>query len=204
MQLRDVVTLALVVGAASACGQPEGSSRSAGARSGGGEVVATEGSMNGAPPSPGGAGTSSTPEEDTTIVEMIAVRPGFQPDPIVRTGVGGGPVDASTLDESCRGYITAEQQYDLKVDAAMTSLRVLVHMSDDATLVIRLADGTYLCNDDSEGLNPIIGPGRIPPGRHRVFVGTYSPSGVGTRYTIAFTSQPGLTTHALDGMAITP
>jgi hypothetical protein len=132
------------------------------------------------------------------------VAPGFRPDPIIRRGRGGGPVPAESIDESCRGYIQVEPTFLLKVDVAVPDLRVLVHMEGDATLVIQLEDGRVLCNDDSEGsLDPMI-MGGFPPGRHRVWVGTYSESGVGTDYTIGFTRQPTVTSQGLDGMPTTP
>ena len=171
----------------------------------GGEVIASEGALNGGPPEAAAlpdATAAAASVEDPTIVEMISVRPGFAPDPIVRRGVGGGPVDASSLDERCRGYIGDAQHFDLKVDAPTPSLRLMVHMEGDATLVIRLADGTYVCNDDSEGLDPIIEGSALPRGRHRVYVGTYSASGVGTPFTIAFTSQHALSTGGLGAFPI--
>lgn len=168
-------------------------------------IVPSEGALNGPLDTAAIAAAAPPPAvaASPTGAEMISVAPGFRPDPIVRRGQGGGPVPAETIDESCRGYITAEANYLLKVDAALTDLRLLVHMEGDATLVVQLADGSVRCNDDTEGLDPIV-DGRFPPGRHRVWVGTYSESGVGTAYTIAFTRQPTVTTRALDGMAVSP
>lgn len=167
-----------------------------------GPIVASEGALNAPPPS-AATGGESTPEPAAAEgAEILAVAPGFRPDPIVRRGPGGGPVSAEAIHPDCRGYITAEPSYLLKVDAAMT-LRLLVHMQGDATLVVQLADGRVMCNDDSEGLDPIV-EGAFPPGRHRVFVGTYGEHGVGTAYTFAVTTQATLTTQALDGLAITP
>jgi hypothetical protein len=163
-------------------------------------IVASAGSQNGGdppPPIPADAGTdagSATAGED-----IISVRPGFRPDPAIRTGTAGGPRDAETLDETCRGYIAGAPSHVLKVDAPVSGLRVLVAMRGDATLVIELADGRYLCNDDAEGLNPIL-TGPFPTGRHRVWVGTYSetPPG-GVAYTIAFTADPSVSTTAIEG-----
>jgi hypothetical protein len=167
-------------------------------------IVPSEGALNGPLDAAAiAAAQPATPPEATTGGEIISVAPGFRPDPIVRRGLGGGPVSADSIDESCRGFIQHEPTFLLKVDAALPDLRVLVHMEGDATLVIQLADGTVLCNDDSEGLDPMVA-GAFPPGRHRVWVGTYSESAVGTAYTIGFTRQPTVSSGALDGMPTTP
>lgn len=162
------------------------------------EIVASEGALNAPPPDRTATATAAASAGEPAD-DMISVAPGFRPDPIIRRGRGGGPVPAESRDESCRGYVRVEPSYVLKVDAAMARLRILVAMRGDATLVVELADGRILCNDDSEGLNPIV-EGAFPQGRHRVWVGTYSASGVGTPYTIAFTAQPTLGTGLIEAM----
>lgn len=165
----------------------------------GAAIVASEGSQNGPAPAPPIAAPDAgvTPAEATE--DIVTVRPGFRPDPAIRAGSAGGPREADALGESCRGYIADAPSHVLKVDAPVSGLRVLVAMRGDATLVIELADGRYLCNDDSEGLNPILA-GPFPTGRHRVWVGTYSPTPPGgIDYTIAFTADPALSTTAIEG-----
>lgn len=165
------------------------------------EIVASEGAQN-APPVITPAPEAAAPEAAATE-DMITVAPGFQPDPIVRSGMAGGPRSADALDEHCRGFVAVAPSHLLKVDALVPQLRVLVAMEGDATLVIQLADGSYLCDDDSEGLNPIL-DGPFPPGRHRVWVGTYSPTPPGgTRYTLAVTTQP-ISTSQIQGAPPTP
>ncbi|MDQ3038039.1 MAG: hypothetical protein M3Y87_36930, partial [Myxococcota bacterium] len=168
-------------------------------------IVPSEGALNGPPAAPPAIAETATASTSApgSPGEIIALPPGFRPDPIVRRGTGGGPIDAASIDGSCIGYITSEPTFVMKLDGAVPDLRVLVHMQGDATLVVQLADGSVLCNDDSEGLDPIV-EGRFPPGRHRVWVGTYSESGAGASYTIAFSRQRGLSTMSLDGMAETP
>lgn len=132
------------------------------------------------------------------------MRPGFRPDPAIRAGHAGGPRSAEALDASCRGYIADAPSHVLKVDASVPGLRVLVAMRGDATLVIELADGRFLCNDDAEGLNPIL-TGPFPPGQHRVWVGTYSPTPPGgVDYAIAFTADPTVSTAAIEGARPSP
>ncbi|UJR79742.1 hypothetical protein [Sandaracinus amylolyticus] len=167
-----------------------------------GPIVPSEGALNGPPPS----ASATTPDVSSassatapTEGEILTVAPGFRPDPIIRRGQAGGPLSAESIGPECRGYVASAPSFLLKVDAPMPSLRVLVHMQGDATLVVQLADGRVLCNDDTEGLNPIV-EGAFPPGRHRVFVGTYGEAGAGTPYTLAITAQSSLSTLAIESM----
>ena len=43
----------------------------------------------------------------------------------------------------------------------------------DATMVVGLPDGTWVCNDDYEGLMPAVVVDRALPGQYPVWVGTF-------------------------------
>lgn len=165
-----------------------------------GPIVPSEGALN-RPAGEASPSVEPVPAPATAQpANILTVAPGFAPDPIVRRGRGGGPVRAESFGESCRGFLPGAPSFVLKVDAPMPQLRVLVHMAGDATLMIQLVDGSVRCNDDTEGLDPII-QGAFPPGRHRIFVGTYGERGAGTTpYTLAVTTQASLSTRALDGL----
>lgn len=130
----------------------------------------------------------------------VTVAPGFMPDPQVVAGSAGGPVQASTLSADCRGYIAAQPNLLLDASAAFTNLRILVNAPADTTLVVQRADGSFLCNDDSEGLNPIV-QGPFGAGQHRVWVGTYSAAGAGATYTIGVTELASVTAASLGAPA---
>lgn len=205
--MRRCVVLAIALLPAGGCGAAATSTQTAtttpSAPTAAAPIVPSDGALNGPPDAPPAITTAATTTAPGGAGEIIALPPSFRPDPIVRRGSAGGPIDAAALDESCRGYITSEPTYLLKLDTPLPDLRVLVHMQGDATLVVQLDDGTVLCNDDSEGLDPIV-EGRFPAGRHRVWVGTYSSDAVGAPHTIAFSRQRSLPTIALDGLAATP
>jgi hypothetical protein len=167
-----------------------------------GPIVASEGAINGTRQEPPLADSVATGSPAESADMLVSIGPGFVPDPIVRRGVAGGPMPAASMAEFCAGYLPEQPSVLLKVEPGLSGLRILVHTQGDATLVVQLANGRILCNDDSEGLNPIIEG--IPPGRHRVWVGTYGTSDIGTPYTIAFTQQPTLATYGLDGLPTTP
>lgn len=141
-----------------------------------------------------GSSSSSSSSQSTTIT----VRPGFTPDPETRTGTTRAVFEANRHGPDCRGYIGAVSDFWLRVDQPMSNLRVLVNApTGDATLVIRMADGSYRCNDDAEGLNPII-QGAFPSGTHHVYVGAVQRN-ASLAYTIGVTENATLTASSLGG-----
>ena len=135
--------------------------------------------------------TSASTEGQATLT----LAPGFAPDPTLVTGTAGGPTDAATMGPACRGWIASVPSVVLTTSAAIPILRVVVNASQDTTLVVRLASGEVLCDDDSGGsLNPAIS-GSFPAGRHEIYVGEYTRSSAGTPF------QLGLTTNAALGPA---
>lgn len=111
----------------------------------------------------GGGGSSST-------TGSYFIRPGFTPDPMIRTGTGGGPFDTTTDGSGCIGMRGAIGQ-TLHLTADFSYLRVVARANQDISLIIRMSDGTYRCNDDSEGLNPMV-EGAFPRGIHTIYVGS--------------------------------
>ena len=101
------------------------------------------------------------------------------PDPSTANGTAGGPVDASTHNAMCRGWISAQPSHLFVAQTAFGNLRVMAHASgenEDLTIVIRKPDGTYLCGDDSaEGFDPLVN-GPFPPGTYQIWVGSYAPN----------------------------
>jgi len=114
----------------------------------------------------GGGGSSSN-----TGTMMIA--PGFTPDPMTRSGEGGGPFDGTRHGEGCIGWIGAVADERLHLTGEFSYLRVVARANQDIALIIRMSDGTYRCNDDSEGLNPMI-EDSFPRGIHQIYVGSLS------------------------------
>lgn len=128
-----------------------------------------------------GGGSSNPP---------LSLGPGFAPQPTTQSGMALGVTDASTLNPSCVGLIPNDPQHTVNVTAPIPNLRIMVRSNADTTLVVRLPDGSYRCNDDTDGLNPLV-EGPVGVGTVQVFVGAYSTDSAGTLYTIGFTEQPG-------------
>jgi hypothetical protein len=119
----------------------------------------------------------------------ISLGPGFQPQPTTQPGVAGGPIDGTTVNAACLGSIPPTPQHSVTVTAPIPNLRILVNSRGaDTTLIVQLPDGSYRCNDDSDGLNPMV-QGPVAVGTLNVYVGAYSAGEDGIPYTIGFTEN---------------
>lgn len=99
--------------------------------------------------------------------------PGFMPDPYVLSYVAGGTVAASQYGSDCAGTIASTPDHVLQL-GAFNYLKVSVESASDTTLAIYGEPyGRWFCNDDSEGLNPVIA-GSWAAGTYYVYVGSFS------------------------------
>lgn len=112
----------------------------------------------------------------------ITLAPGFTPDPHTATGTSGGTTDASTLNAGCAGNISGTPDHLFVASAAFANLRIMAKSDIDITLVVQKPDGSYLCDDDSEEMNPIVS-GAFPPGTYKIWVGSYDATANGS-YTL--------------------
>lgn len=83
-------------------------------------------------------------------------------------GLSGGPV--ARAGGACVGFYPEEPQAIVEVEPEVPLL-VVARTIEDATLLIEAPDGSVLCSDDFEGLDPGITLG--VPGAHRVFIGQW-------------------------------
>jgi hypothetical protein len=120
------------------------------------------------------------------VYESFNLAPGFTPDPASGSGQSGGPVDAtkygSTAHGPCTGKIDDSPDHTMVLTAPFSYLRVHAISSQDVSLVIRNPDGSFRCNDDADGLNPVI-EGSWPAGTYQIYIGSVT---AGTHpYTLA-------------------
>jgi multidrug efflux pump subunit AcrA (membrane-fusion protein) len=123
------------------------------------------------------AAAQANPAAGGSNFGTITLATGFTPDPHVASGTSGAGAsgrDASTLDANCRGQIDSTPDHLFVATTAMSNLRIMANSQSDTTLVIHKPDGTYACNDDGEGLNPIVVIQGAPAGTYQVFVGSYN------------------------------
>jgi hypothetical protein len=136
------------------------------------------------PPPPGGGSNFGT----------VSLTPGFVPDPHVATGNAGGSLDATSWNASCRGYVSQTPDHLFAAGGNFSFLKIMVSSTEDTTLVVQKPDGTYLCNDDTEGLNPVI-TGSFPPGTYRVWIGSYQ-AGQNPAYRLGFSELSSTSTSS--------
>ena len=99
------------------------------------------------------------------------VRAGFTPDPIQVRIYSGGSIDASRLGGACVGMIASAPDYEFTYTAGSFPLSFGVVSDGDTSLVINGPDGRWYCDDDSQGLNPILTWGRPQSGSYDIWVG---------------------------------
>ena len=114
-------------------------------------------------------------DEDPTF-GSAALSAGFEPDPHSLRMASGGEVAASYLGGECVGYAAVAPDFRMTWRGDSSELRVLFSADDgsDATLLINLPDGSWICNDDAAGtLEPMVVLPNPSSGIYDVWVGSF-------------------------------
>lgn len=128
--------------------------------------------------------------------EPITLAAGFTAPNMVE-GRAGGATDASGLGDDCIGMISSDPDHVVTLAAAMPNLRIYAKSGEDITLVVQKPDGTYLCNDDFEGRDPLVTMESFPAGTYKVWVGSYSTEDGGAAYKLGFSTDAAATPSQL-------
>ncbi|MCC5854933.1 MAG: hypothetical protein JJU10_04520 [Idiomarina sp.] len=126
-----------------------------------------------------GAALADPPDWRATPVYTTAhLSAGFIPDPWSHEIQAGGSWEVEGLGNDCVGYINrSAPDIDLMYDAgSYMSLFVYVRAQADTTLVINAPDGRWYCNDDFDGLNPMVTFHKPQSGMYNIWVGVYGGS----------------------------
>lgn len=122
----------------------------------------------------GGAGpalaqdTSASPSYGT-----LNLSAGFPNDPRNVDVQAGGTLDATRVPAGdCHGFIAGPPDLRVNYQAGSLPLTFSANSDADTTLVINGPDGSWSCNDDSNGLNPRIRYDHPASGQYDVWVGT--------------------------------
>jgi hypothetical protein len=83
-----------------------------------------------------------------------------------------------------------QPNHRFQLDGSFSTLRFLVRGDVDLTLAVRTPGGQLRCNDDTDGLNPVV-EGAFEPGVYEVYVGLYS-AGAASPYDLGITTNPSL------------
>lgn len=106
----------------------------------------------------------------------------------------GGNINAQqVLGPACVGMVAQAPDFRVQIQGAGTvGLDASVQSTADTTLIISTPDGQWLCNDDSDGLNPAIGIGSARAGLYDIWVGTFDMAGwPSARLTVAAEASTG-------------
>lgn len=106
---------------------------------------------------------------------------GFSPDPFRITVKSGGTIDAGILDleEGCLGFVSAAPDYRINWSGEGSVLNIYFVPADageDATLLVNLPNGSWICNDDAneDTLNPLIQLSAPQEGQYDIWIGSYA------------------------------
>lgn len=109
---------------------------------------------------------------------QISLRSGFLPDPHSVTVAAGGTVEATRASAECNGgYISPRASFSLRYTAGDLPLYIGATSDADTTIVVRTPDGQWVCNDDSNGLNPMVSWDDPRSGRYQIWVGRFGEQG---------------------------
>jgi serine protease Do len=107
---------------------------------------------------------------------LEALSAGFSPDPYRLEMVSGGEVAVEYLGAGCAGFAAVSPDFRLNWTGRSAQLRFFFSTSGggDTTLLVNQPDGSWLCNDDSEGsLDPMIALSDPAEGQYDIWVGSY-------------------------------
>jgi hypothetical protein len=98
---------------------------------------------------------------------------GFADDPRVVNVTAGGQRSANGLGEGCVGSIADAPDVRVNYQAGSLPLHFFVTSGQDTTLVINGPDGQWYCNDDTNGVNPVVSFTQPGSGQYDVYIGHY-------------------------------
>jgi len=98
---------------------------------------------------------------------------GFANDPRTVNVTAGGQRNASGLGDGCVGSIADAPDVRVNYQAGSLPLNFFVTAGEDTTLVINGPDGQWYCNDDTNGVNPVVTFAQPDSGQYDVYIGHY-------------------------------
>lgn len=113
-----------------------------------------------------------------------------------RSGDAAGALDLSlravseTGMDGCSGYVDLSAP-DAVVEWGGGPLQITTRADFDATLVVARPDGAWACNDDGDGLQPVVDLPNAASGRYAVWVGVFADTeATGSAVTLVAGSPP--------------
>ena len=105
-----------------------------------------------------------------------ALAPGFTPAPARYDALSGGDIAVKSLrlGDNCLGYAAGDPDFLIELSGEFDRITFLNASAKDSTLIINLPNGSWSCNDDTNGLNPALVFHHAPPGPYQVWIGSYA------------------------------
>ena len=105
-----------------------------------------------------------------------ALAPDFAPAPARHNALSGGDihVKSQNLGDNCLGYAASDPDFLVELSSDFRQITFLIASEEDTTLIINLPNGSWACNDDTNGLNPALVFHNAPPGGYRIWIGSYA------------------------------
>jgi hypothetical protein len=103
----------------------------------------------------------------------INLSAGFSDDPRVINVTAGGRLNAASIDSSCVGSVANSPDVRLNYEAGSLPLIISAASDADTTLVINGPDGRWYCNDDTNGVNPVVRFDEPQSGQYDIYIGHY-------------------------------
>ena len=111
----------------------------------------------------------------------VSLTSGFTPDPhTVEVNLGSSGVEAPA-EAGCPGTFQVAPDVDLQFETdGVLPLHLYVRSSTDTVLLVNLPDGSWVCNDDGNSLDPDLLMDDPQEGLYDIWVGSYSAAGEGS------------------------
>ena len=110
--------------------------------------------------------------------------PGFAPPQFSIDLVSGGANDVTSLQlgDNCLGYAAEDPDFVVELADDFERITILVDSRLDTTLIVNTPNGSWACNDDTNGLNPAVVLRDAAAGQYQIWIGSYEQdaSGIST------------------------
>ena len=105
--------------------------------------------------------------------------PGFAPSPFIHDALSGGDINVKSLGlgDNCLGYAARDPDFVIELTSDFPRITFLSASAQDTTLMVNTPNGSWSCNDDSNGLNPALVYHNALPGAYRIWIGSYAEEG---------------------------
>jgi SAM-dependent methyltransferase len=120
----------------------------------------------------------------------VKLNKSFSPDPHTTQGTSGGGIQASSFHADCSGWVASTPDHLLELPETLDFLKIFAQSSGNTTLVIKMPDGKYRCNDDTYEHNPAL-HGSWEQGTYKIWLGSFK-QGEMHSYKLMFTTNKDL------------